>query len=153
MKLTGGKGLAGGHEAHRVAQRPRRHGLGQEPRRPGLERLFGDGARGGAGENAHRVAAIDLDGFGQAVEPVHSGHVEIQQDQIERSFLPDQRQRPAQVVGGVYLDAITFEEGRNGVAHQFMIVCYQNMHSVLFLSRRPFGHLLPISLIPRKSME
>ena len=75
--------------------------------------------------------ALLRQGLAQAAQPVHSGHVVIQQHQIKRSLPHDQTQRAIQIGGCMSLDPSgRLDKGHQRIAQQIMVVGNQNFQIV-----------------------
>ena len=85
------------------------------------DRVFDRGVGRHQDDQAFGTALLDL---GQQLEPVHLGHPEVRQHQVERGGL-DHRARLAAAFGGLRLVTDRFEERRQVGANVLLVVDYQ----------------------------
>jgi hypothetical protein len=140
MKPKGAKISPGGHEPDRRDHRPGRQRLRDEARRPGSDRLLGERARGGAREDRDGPAGIRGDHPREPVEPVHAGHVVVEEHEVERALPLHGDEGTVKRAGRRdRLGAFGGEERRDRVPDEVMVVSNENLHRYTWQNRRGKG--------------
>ena len=89
----------------------------------GLER---DGNIVHRGDHNHRHVGILVAKFGQQFQPVHLGHHDVAQSQVESVFAKSvQGHAPVRTDGAVV--ALRFQQSRNDFANRLFVIHYQNL--------------------------